>query len=147
VTVTAPTGIRPLVPASGKRLLALLVFSPNCPHTATVSSEWARWTAGAPSDVEVLAISADGLAGAVTYAKTHRWNAAVGSIPEWAESAVSRAMLGRTPWIFLLDELGLVRFDAHGAHLAQLDSAVAAQLDAQPPRATVTVPSPSSVPN
>ncbi|HSW28606.1 MAG TPA: hypothetical protein VLH75_03835 [Longimicrobiales bacterium] len=147
VTVTVSNGVRRLVPAAGKRLLALLIFSPTCPHTATVAPEWARWTAGARSDIEVLAISADDLSGAMTYANAHGWNTAVGEVPQRDENATGRAILARTPWVFLLDRSGQVRFDAHGAHLARLDSAIAAQLDAQPPRATVTVLSRPNAPH
>lgn len=103
----------------------LLVFDPDCAHTARVAEAWASWLADEDSGRRrTIAVSAGPLAVAVRYARNRGWNVRVGSI-ESAEGGVSEHPLtSRTPWVFAIGTDGRVVADGHGVRLAEVAQAI-----------------------
>lgn len=103
----------------------LLAFHSECPHCEAIAPDWRAWLAKGPP-TRVLAISRDTLAVGLNYAETHGWKVpvvSVGAEPDEPEAGLTR----RTPWIYVIDRHGIVRFEGHGSRLGALDSVLTVQ--------------------
>ena len=96
----------------------LLVFDPDCVHTARVAESWASWLARQDSGpLRTYAVSSGPLPAAVRYAREMDWNVRVGSVdPAGGEHPLTR----RTPWVFAVGTDGRVVAEGHGFRLAEV---------------------------
>ena len=96
----------------------LLVFDPDCVHTARVAESWASWLARPDSGrLRTYAVSSGPIPAAVRYAQEMEWNVRVGSVdPTGGEHPLTR----RTPWVFAVGTDGRVLAEGHGARLAEV---------------------------
>ena len=96
----------------------LLVFDPNCVHTARVAEAWASWLARQDSGrLRTYAVSSGPLPAAVRYAREMDWHVRVGAVdPAGAEHPLTR----RTPWVFSVGTDGRVVAEGHGSRLAEV---------------------------
>lgn len=96
----------------------LLVFDPNCVHTARVAETWASWLSRQDSgSLRTYAVSSGPLPAAVRYAREAEWNVPVGSVdPVGGEHPLAR----RTPWVFAVGTDGRVVAEGHGSRLAEV---------------------------
>lgn len=100
----------------------LLVFHSECGHCRTVAPQWADWLLSPPHGARVMAVSEEEHRTATEYAEAARWNVEVRRLSSVASPYSPLAM--RTPWLFLLDDQGIVTFHGHGDQLEALDRAL-----------------------
>ena len=100
----------------------LLVFDPDCAHSARVADAWAAWLAGRDSGrPRTYAVSSGPLPEAVRYAREMRWDVRVGSVDApGGEHPLTR----RTPWVFAVGADGRVVAEGHGSRLAEVARAI-----------------------
>ena len=96
----------------------LLVFDPDCAHSARVAETWASWLARQDSGrLRMYAVSSGPLPAAVRYARDMRWKVGVGSVDApGGEHPLTR----RTPWVFAVGTDGRVVAEGHGSRLAEV---------------------------
>ena len=96
----------------------LLVFDPDCAHSARVAETWASWLARQNSGrLRKYAVSSGPLPAAVRYARDMRWNVRVGSV---GASGGEHPLTRRTPWVFAVGTDGRVVAEGHGSRLAEV---------------------------
>ena len=96
----------------------LLVFDPDCAHSARVAETWASWLARQDSGrLRTYAVSSGPLPAAVRYARDMRWNVRVGSV---GASGGEHPLTRRTPWVFSIGTDGRVVAEGHGSRLAEV---------------------------
>ena len=96
----------------------LLVFDPDCVHSARVAETWASWLARQDSGrLRTYAVSSGPLPMAVRYARDMRWNVRVGSV---GASGGEHPLTRRTPWVFAIGTDGRVVAEGHGSRLAEV---------------------------
>lgn len=106
----------------------LYSFHPECVHSHTVAADWAEHFAAAfNSEVGVrrIAITSDSTDAAYEYAKRFGWSVDVVGFRPLAPAHREYALLSRTPWVFVFDSDGVLRFEGHGNALEQVDQVVA----------------------
>ncbi len=103
----------------------LLVFDPDCAHTARVAEAWASWLADEDSGRRrTIAVSAGPLAVAVRYARDADWNVRVGSVESSEEGVDEHPLTSKTPWVFAIGADGWVVAEGHGVRLAEVAQAI-----------------------
>ncbi len=96
----------------------LLVFDPDCVHSARVAETWAAWLAEQDSGRHrTYAVSSGPLPAAVRYAREKGWNVRVGAL---APSGGQHPLTMRTPWVFAVAADGRVVAEGHGSRLAEV---------------------------
>jgi len=96
----------------------LLVFDPDCAHSARVADTWASWLAKQDSGrYRTYAVSPGPLPAAVRYARDMRWNVRVGSV---GTSGGDHPLTRRTPWVFAVGADGRVVAEGHGSRIAAM---------------------------
>lgn len=108
---------------------ALYVFHPDCVHCHAVAPEWAEHfsadhTAG--QVVQRIAVTNDAVVPAVAYAERFGWNVDVLSMEDLTPADREFSLFSRTPWVFVFDSAGVLRFDGHGRRLGQMIQAIEA---------------------
>lgn len=110
---------------AGKPTL-LLAFDVDCTHSRRIAPEWSAWLAAAKlDDLAVLAVSRGPLSQAVSYATQAGWPVQIGSVDPIG-SAWAGALTNRTPWVFAVDEEGLVVAEGHGTRIDEVARALLA---------------------
>lgn len=99
----------------------LLAFKSSCPFCEDVAPLWREWLAR-HAKVRVVAVTRDPLRDAVEYRDRHGWQVDLLSVAGAPRESIEGRVVVRTPWIFLLDGAGIVRFTGHGERLAAVDS-------------------------
>lgn len=118
----------------GRRWTVLLAFRSDCAPSHVVAPEWSRWLSAA-RPVDVLAVTRDSLAAALAYRERQRWPVRLVSVQGARRGSAEHSLITRTPWIFLLDPAGVVRYQGHGSTLALLDSIITREVVARSPSA------------
>ena len=96
----------------------LLVFDPDCAHSARVAETWESWLTKQDSGrLRTYAVSSGPLPAAVRYARDMRWNVRVGSV---GASGGEHPLTRRTPWVFAVGADGRVVAEGHGSRLAEV---------------------------
>lgn len=101
---------------------------PACAFCDTVAPEWAaHFAAGDPKAAPVrrIAVTREVPGPAATYAQQFNWGIDLLSLSGSAETSPEAFLASRTPWVYVFDPDGVLRFDAHGADLEHVDHAVA----------------------
>lgn len=115
----------PFAPAStDDRWTVVLAFRSDCKPSQAVSTGWREWLS-ASRPVNVLAVTRDSLPVALAYRDAQRWPVRVLSLERPRRGTPEHSLVTRTPWVFLLDPAGVVRFQGHGGDLATVDSLIA----------------------
>lgn len=106
---------------NGVKWTALLVFHSACPHCETVAPKWREWL-NVSHDVEIVAVTRDPDSTAEAYRDRHGWQVDVLSLGEPPEGTPEYLITGRTPWLFLVDPKGKIRFTGHGQLVDTLET-------------------------
>lgn len=105
--------------------ILLLVFDPDCAHTARVAEAWASWLADEDSGHHrTIAVSPGPLSAAVRYARDRHWRVRVGTVESPEDGPGAHPMTSRTPWVFAIDAHGKVVAEGHGLRLAEVAQAI-----------------------
>ena len=105
------------------------VFHPDCVHCHAVAPEWAEHFAADHNDwpvVQRIAVTNDSVAPAVAYAERFGWDVHVLSMRDLTPADREFSLFSRTPWVFVFDSAGVLRFDGHGRRLGQMVQAIEA---------------------
>ena len=115
----------PLVGPSADRPTLVMAFHSECAHCATVAPVWRAWLESrSAADLRILGLSREPLESAQAYARQHGWSLEMTRVPDDPTSEGFR-LVTRTPWLILLDEDGVVRFEGHGSKLDELEPLLA----------------------
>ena len=103
----------------------LLAFSPTCAWCDSVAPRWKSWTRGTGSRAHVVAIASGDPSAAIRYTHVHDWKIAELIVVDSALTGVlGRRLTRKTPWLFLIDASGILRFSGHGNEVGAVDSLV-----------------------
>ena len=105
----------------------LYVFHPDCVHCHAVAPEWAEHFEADRTNtpmVQRIAVTNDSVGPAVAYAERFGWNVEVLSVAELTQADREYSLFSRTPWVFVFDSAGVLRFDGHGRRLEQMIQAI-----------------------
>jgi hypothetical protein len=103
----------------------LLAFSPTCAWCDSVAPHWRLWTNGIGSQIRVVGVVSADPAAALRYTHAHQWRLADLIVVDSAVTGVlGRQLTRKTPWLFLFDSAGVLRYSGHGNEHAVIDSLV-----------------------
>jgi len=105
------------------------VFHPDCVHCHAVAPDWALHFSADHTDgpmVQRIAVTNDAVVPAVAYAERFGWNVDVLSIKDLTPADPEFSLFSRTPWVFVFDSAGVLRFNGHGRRLGQMIQAIEA---------------------
>lgn len=108
-----------VVSAHGDPVLLLTAYS-HCAWCDSVSQEWAAFASTA--EIPVYLFGREPVDSIVGYRESRAIPAGVLSVAHAPEGTTERAMAGRTPWLFLVDENSRLLYSGHGSELSQIDS-------------------------
>ena len=117
----------PLANGDGAVTLVFAYYS-ACAHSDTVAPDWASFLAEKGRSVggaRTLAVTRDVPGPAALYAERFGWDVEVLSVPDLTPSDIRHSLVSRTPWVFVFDPLGVLRFQGHGGELDLVQQAVA----------------------
>ncbi|MCY3942235.1 MAG: hypothetical protein OXG18_00490 [Gemmatimonadetes bacterium] len=98
------------------------VFSSTCAFCDDVAPDWAEhFRRPGTEHVRRVAITRDGPQDAVEYAKRFGWDVRILSMPDLAATDRASSLLSRTPWLYVFDPEGVLRFEGHGSALKRAD--------------------------
>jgi peroxiredoxin len=104
----------------------LMAFRSTCAWCDSVAPQWSAWLAK-PSSACVLGITSDSPDSAAAYRDGKRWSLELVPAPKQEPGTVESSLLSRTPWVYVLDDRGVVRYHGHGSNLPKVDSLLAAR--------------------
>ena len=122
---SVPTTVR-LATDSGMATV-LYVFHPDCVHCHAVAPEWAEHFSADHTNgplMQRIAVTNDSVGPAVAYAERFGWNVDVLSVAQLTPGDREYSLFSRTPWVFVFDSAGVLRFDGHGRRLEQMIQAI-----------------------
>ena len=105
----------------------LYSFHPECAHCHPVAPAWAKHFSNdstSASYVRRIAVTEASPEAAAAYARRFGWNVELLSVSSLEPSDREYFLLSRTPWVFVFDSGGVLRFHDHGSELEQIDDAV-----------------------
>lgn len=105
----------------------LYVFHPDCVHCHAVAPEWAEHFSTDHNDwpvVQRVAVTNDAVVPAVAYAERFGWNVDVLSMKDLTPADREFSLFSKTPWVFVFDSAGVLRFDGHGRRLGHMIQAI-----------------------
>ena len=103
----------------------LLAFSPTCAWCDSVAPRWKRWTGAIAGQVAVVGISSAEPAAALRYTHAHGWKLGRLIVVDSAVTGgLGRQLTRKTPWLFLFDSKGVLRYSGHGNEVGTIDSLV-----------------------
>ena len=109
-------------------LTVVYAFHPECAFSDSVAPDWAaRFATDDPLAVPVrrIAVTREIPGPAATYAERFTWDVNLLSVADSAMATTPEAFLvSRTPWIYVFDSDGVLRFQDHGAELESVEQAV-----------------------
>jgi len=106
-----------LRPGHGAAPTVVLAFSSTCRFCDDVAGSW-RDLLGRSGGVPVIAISDERAEQAAGYAERHGWEVDV-RVTDRPRPEVERAIVKRTPWVFVIDGGGRIVYDGHGERLEE----------------------------
>lgn len=104
-----------------KRWTVVLAFKSDCYYCGEVAPAWREWLR-ANDQFEVIALSRDSFSVAEQYLRAHELGVEVLSVAENHGASPERYIVSRTPWIFLFDATGTLRFEGNGQNINDLQS-------------------------
>jgi hypothetical protein len=107
----------------------LLVTAVDCPHFESVAAEWARWVAEDRPFGRIMITRADsGELHILTAPTNHKLDTELLAAETMDSNGDWSRLLFQTPWLYLLDPRGQVRWEGHGKLWSTLDSAYVAMV-------------------
>lgn len=106
----------------------LYAFHPECAHCHKVAPDWAEhFSADSDSEAFVrrIAVTGDSTSAAYAYAVRFGWDVDVVSVRPLTAVDREYALISRTPWVFVFDSDGVLRFEGHGNALEEVAQVVA----------------------
>lgn len=106
----------------------LYSFHPECVHSHTVAPNWAEHFSAVfdrEAGVRRIAVTNDITDAAYEYAERFGWDVDVVGIRPLKPAHREYALVSRTPWVFVFDSDGVLRFEGHGNTLEQIGQIVA----------------------
>ena len=124
-------GVRGIVPLDSDpgTVTVLYAFNSECAFCDDVAPEWAgHFTSTAPSGTTIrrIAVTRDLPGQAASYAERFGWEVDLLSVAQTSQSSRESVLVSRTPWVYVLDSDGVLRFQDHGAELNRMEQAIAA---------------------
>ena len=107
-------------------ITVLYAFHPECAHCDTVAPTWASHFVDADPTVRRVAVTGDRHGPAMTYASSHGWTVDLLSVPQLTFTDREYSLISKTPWLFVFDWNGVLRFQGHGSELERVEQVVAA---------------------
>jgi len=107
----------------------LYAFHSECGFSDDVAPAWGRHFAtpdSGTSGVRRIALTRDPPGAAADYARRFGWRVELLSVSRLPDTSREHALVARTPWAFVFDSDGVLRFHDHGAELERIDKAIAA---------------------
>lgn len=105
----------------------LFAYHSECVHSDTVASDWTTFFADRTWDgggIRTLALTRDLVETAVSYAERFGWEVDLLSTPDAVPPDIRHSLVSRTPWVFVFDSGGVLRFQGHGGELDLVEQAV-----------------------
>lgn len=102
-------------------------FHPECAFCDTVGPKWAaQFAAHDPmaTPVRRITVTRELPGPAAIYAERFTWDIDLLSVSGFAETSPEAFLVSRTPWVYVFDPDGVLRFQAHGAELERVEQAV-----------------------
>ena len=102
-------------------------FHPDCAHSRTRGGEWARHfdeVLAIDTGVRRIALTLDGPSPGQDFSKHFGWEAELLSVAGLSPRQREYSLVSRTPWVFVFDSHGVLRFDGHGGQLEEVEAAV-----------------------
>ena len=106
----------------------LYAFHSECAFCDDVAPAWGRHFTTAvsgTSSVRRIALTRDLPATAAGYAQRFGWQVDLLSVSQLGDTSREYSLVSRTPWVFVFDSDGVLRFHDHGAELERIDQAIA----------------------
>ena len=111
VAIPTPTGAATVVYA----------FSSECAYCDDVAPEWAyHFGKQGGKRIRRVAITRDRPDVAASYAERFGWDVRILSMPDMAATDRRSFLLSRTPWLYVFDHDGTLRFQGHGSALDRM---------------------------
>lgn len=107
----------------------LYAFNSECVFCDDLAPEWARHfatPAAASPPIRRIAVTRDLPGPAATYADRFGWEVDLLSVAQLAQADREASLVSKTPWVFVFDSEGVLRFQDHGAELQHMEEAIAA---------------------
>lgn len=101
----------------------LLAFSPACAWCDSVAPRWKRWTGEVGNRAAVVGIASGDPLAALEYTRAHGWK--IGElivVDSTMTGMLGRQLTRKTPWLFLIDSRGILRYSGHGNEVGIVDS-------------------------
>ena len=101
----------------------LLAFSPTCAWCDSVAPRWRAWTRDVGIRAHLVGIASADPSAALTYVHRHGWKLGDLIVVDSALTGVlGRQLTRKTPWLFLFDSTGALRYSGHGNEVGTIDS-------------------------
>ena len=107
-------------------ITVLYAFHPECAYCDTVAPTWASHFASADPTVRRFAVTGDLHGPAATYAASFGWSVDLLSVSQLEITDRQYSLISKTPWLFVFDWQGVLRFQDHGSELERVEQAIAA---------------------
>lgn len=105
---------------TGGKWTAVLAFYSDCSYCDRAAAHWRSWLAR-DRDLRTWGVTRDGLDEAVEYARGHDWALPILSVRP-SPGSLEHQLISRTPWVFLFDPGGTLRYEGNGSNLSRVDS-------------------------
>ncbi|MCY4573248.1 MAG: hypothetical protein OXF01_10660 [Gemmatimonadetes bacterium] len=125
-TAAGSTTVIPLVTGTGSATV-LYAFHPECAYCDSIAPAWSRYAASdvvGGASVRRVAVTMDLPEPALAYAAHFGWKMDVLSMSRLTPADRDYSLLAKTPWIFVFDSSGVLRFQTHGTDLNLAEDAV-----------------------
>jgi len=98
------------------RWTAVVSFSEDCRYCVEVAPDWAEWFQS-ETEVEIVVVTRDGVDRAALYSAAHGWEEPPVTVALGDPARSEGFLVSRTPWLFLFDADGALRYQGPGADL------------------------------
>lgn len=113
------------------RWTLVMSFRSGCVPSQSAAPVWRSWLdRGHP--VAAVAITRDSIATARSYRDSVGWTVPVMSVNGAQRGSPEHLLVARTPWLFVVDPEGVIRFQAAGTSLAAVDAFIAQHVPGPP---------------
>lgn len=106
------------------RWTAVLAFASTCVHCDAVAPVWSSWLRQEHA-FDVVGITRDSASVAAEYSREHGWPLRILNVERGDPR--TDVFVSRTPWVFLFDEHGVMRYEGHGSTVGAMDSVMRVQ--------------------
>jgi len=110
----------------------LLVFDPGCDHCLAVAPVWAEWLSEVGAGWHVVAVASAPGEAARSFIRAQGWDLELAVTASSPRRSSTRGLTGRTPWVFVVDEAGLIVAHGPGRQIAEITGEAALALAREP---------------